>query len=48
VFTLYSVIGDLFGWLSVVGFLVIVGWAVIQGRKAKRTESSQSEGQVPS
>ena len=48
VFTLYSVIGDLFGWLTVVGFVVIVGWAVIQGRKAKRAESSQSEGQVPS
>ena len=48
VFTLYSVIGDLFGWLAVVGFVVIVGWGVVRWRKARRAESAQSEGQVPS
>jgi len=33
VFTLYPVIGDLFGWLSVVGFVVIAGWAVFKRRR---------------
>jgi apolipoprotein N-acyltransferase len=33
VFTLYPVIGDLFGWLSVVGFVVIAGWAIFRGRR---------------
>ena len=36
VFTLYSVIGDLFGWLAVVGFVVIVGWGVVRWRRARR------------
>lgn len=34
VFTIYSVIGDLFGWLTVVGFVVVAVWAVARGRKA--------------
>ncbi len=33
VFTLYSVIGDLFGWLAVAGFVAIVSWVVMQSRK---------------
>jgi len=37
VFTLYSVIGDLFGWLAVAAFSVIVVWQVIRGRSARRT-----------
>jgi apolipoprotein N-acyltransferase len=37
VFTIYSVIGDLFGWLAVAGFSVIVVWQVIRGRRARRT-----------
>jgi apolipoprotein N-acyltransferase len=37
VFTLYSVVGDLFGWLAVAGFSVIVVWQVIRGRRARRT-----------
>lgn len=44
VFTVYSVIGDLFGWLAVVGFVIVAIWAVIRGRRAARTASSQSEG----
>ena len=42
VFTLYSVIGDLFGWLAVAGFVVIVGWGVIRWRKAKRAKAPRS------
>jgi hypothetical protein len=39
VFTLYTVIGDAFGWLTVVGFMVVSVWAVMKGRKAGRTPS---------
>ena len=46
VFTVYSVIGDLFGWLSVVGFVIVAIWAVVRGRKAARTAPPQPEGQV--
>lgn len=34
VFTIYSVIGDLFGWLTVIGFVVVAVLAVARGRKA--------------
>jgi apolipoprotein N-acyltransferase len=34
VFTLYSVIGDVFGWLAVVGFVGMVIWAVVRWRRA--------------
>jgi apolipoprotein N-acyltransferase len=33
VFTIYSVIGDLFGWLTVAGFVVAAVWALTWGRK---------------
>jgi apolipoprotein N-acyltransferase len=36
VFTIYPIIGDLFAWLSVGGFVVITVWAVIQWRRARR------------
>ncbi len=45
VFTVYPVIGDLFGWLSVVGFVVVAIWAVVRGPKAARTAPPQPEGQ---
>jgi len=32
--TVYSVVGELFGWLTVAGFLFIAGWAIVRGRKA--------------
>jgi apolipoprotein N-acyltransferase len=38
--TLYSVIGDLFGWLAVVGFVATVIWAVIRERRARRTQKT--------
>ncbi len=46
IFTLYPLIGDLFGWLAVGGSVVIALWAVIQALRARRTESSQLEGQA--
>jgi hypothetical protein len=39
VFTLYSVIGDLFGWLAVVGSVGLAIWAVVRGRKPRGAES---------
>jgi apolipoprotein N-acyltransferase len=42
VFTVYSVIGDLFGWLSAVGFLVIVVWGVIRWRRAGQAEKTET------
>jgi apolipoprotein N-acyltransferase len=34
IFTIYSVVGDLFGWLTVAGFVFMVGWAILRGRRA--------------
>jgi apolipoprotein N-acyltransferase len=48
VFTLYSVIGDLFGWLTVAGFVIIAGWAIFRGRKASVKAASSPESQAPS
>jgi apolipoprotein N-acyltransferase len=39
VFTLYSMIGDLFGWLAVFGFVFIAGWAIYQARKTNAEAS---------
>jgi len=33
VFTIYSLVGDLFGWLMVIGFAGIVVLAIVGGRK---------------
>jgi apolipoprotein N-acyltransferase len=43
--TLYPVVGDMFGWLSIVGVGVLVGWTVILRRKTTRAESIAPEGQ---
>jgi apolipoprotein N-acyltransferase len=31
VVTVYSVIGDLFGWLAVAGFVAVVAWVIVAG-----------------
>jgi apolipoprotein N-acyltransferase len=36
VWTLYPIIGDLFGWLSIVGTVGVVVWGIVQGRREKR------------
>jgi apolipoprotein N-acyltransferase len=46
VFTIYPYIGDLFAWLSVVGFVIIAVWGVVRWRKAKRAESTSTGTQV--
>jgi apolipoprotein N-acyltransferase len=40
VFTVYSVIGDMFGWLSVVGFVAIMVWVIARGRKRASADTS--------
>ncbi len=44
--TLYSIIGDLFGWLAVVGFAAIAIAAFVRSRLAKRALATQS-GPLP-
>jgi apolipoprotein N-acyltransferase len=43
VFTIYPIIGDLFGWLSVVGFVVLAGWGIFQRRQSRNTEANSTE-----
>ena len=33
--TVYSLVGDLFGWLAAAGFAFIAGWGIVRGRKAR-------------
>jgi len=52
VWTLYPLIGDLFGWLAVVGTVLLVIWGAVQflrSRKVKAAnpESQPQPGQVP-
>jgi hypothetical protein len=48
VFTVYSVVGELFGWLAVVGFVTIVILAILQGRKAGTAAAVAPESTSPS
>lgn len=38
IFTVYSAVGELFGWLTVAGLVVIVAMVIIRGRKTKVEE----------
>jgi apolipoprotein N-acyltransferase len=40
VFTIYPIIGDLFGWLSVTGFIVMIVWVIMTGRRRKTEATS--------
>ncbi len=39
VFTIYSVIGDLFGWLALAGFVALIAWVLVRRRGVRRAES---------
>jgi apolipoprotein N-acyltransferase len=43
--TLYSIIGDLFGWLAVAGFAAIIVTGVIQSRRLRRAKVVSPESQ---
>jgi apolipoprotein N-acyltransferase len=45
VFTVYPVIGDLFAWLVVAGFVVITIVTVVQDRRAIQKGAAQAESQ---
>ena len=34
IFTIYGAVGELFGWLTAAGFVLMVGGAIIWGHKA--------------
>jgi apolipoprotein N-acyltransferase len=38
--TVYSVLGDGFGWATVVGFVLLLGWVVVASRRARRTDTA--------
>jgi apolipoprotein N-acyltransferase len=40
--TVYPLIGDLFGWLTVAGFVVIAGWAVFLGRRSRKVQAGSA------
>jgi len=46
--TVYSIVGDLFGWLTVAGFGFIAGLAIFRGRKTRLEATGSTETQVPS
>jgi apolipoprotein N-acyltransferase len=48
VHTVYSVVGDLFGWPIVVGFVLIAGWAIFRSRKSRAEAAGSTEAQPPS
>ncbi|NIN67368.1 MAG: hypothetical protein GTO63_22240 [Anaerolineae bacterium] len=44
VFTSYSVIGDLFGWSAVIGFVAIIVLTLARRRRARRSAPRQVGG----
>ena len=47
VFTIYSVIGDLVGWLSVAGLVVMIGWVILSRRTASPVATAPMERPMP-
>ncbi len=47
VWTLYPIIGDLFGWLAVVATVVLVIWGVVQSLRSRKAQAASSETQRP-
>jgi len=41
--TIYSIIGDLFGWLAVIGFVIIIVLALVRDRRVKRKQVATPE-----
>jgi apolipoprotein N-acyltransferase len=48
VFTVYSVIADLFAWLCVLGFLAMVVWGVVRWVRSRRARGAHSPVQADS
>ena len=45
VWTLYPIIGDLFGWLAVVGTVALVIWGVVQSLLSRKAKAASPESQ---
>jgi len=45
VWTLYPIIGDLFGWLAVVGTVALVIWGVVQSLLSRKAKAAGPESQ---
>jgi len=43
VWTLYPIIGDLFGWLAVVGTVVLVMVGIVQSLRSRKAKKASSE-----
>ena len=48
VFTVYSVVGDLFGWLAVVGFAAMIVWGMARWFRLRRASGAQTQAQQES
>jgi len=46
--SVYAMVGDLFGWLAVVGFVILAGWAILRGRKGGADVAASPESQARS
>ena len=46
VWTLYPIVGDLFGWLSVVGLIVIVVWGIVQSLRSRKAKAASLKSQA--
>jgi apolipoprotein N-acyltransferase len=47
VHTVYSVVGELFGWMLVGGFVIMVGWAIYNSRRSHSDMSVSIESKPP-
>jgi len=47
VWTLYPIIGDLFGWLAVVATVALIIWGVVQSLRTRRMNAASAETQTP-
>jgi apolipoprotein N-acyltransferase len=48
VHTVYSVVGELFGWMLAIGFVVMVGWAIYHSRRSHSEAAGSTKTQPPS
>jgi apolipoprotein N-acyltransferase len=45
--TLYSIIGDLFGWLAVSGLMGVTIWSFVRGRRSAPSQAAKLESRTP-
>lgn len=45
--TLYPIIGELFGWLAVLGTVILIIWGVVQSLRLRKVKAASPESQGP-